>query len=72
MKNTGKSNKVLIGAQAIQGYLDISEPTFYKFVKLGLPAVVIDNRWYAHADNLDNFFQKATNVRMKQVPNGVE
>lgn len=62
------SNKILIGAQAIQDYLSISAPTFKKFVQKGLPAVVIDNRWYAHTDNLDAYFQQITRFHMKEVP----
>ena len=63
-----KSKKILIGVQAICDYLQISEPTFYKFIKVGLPANVIDGRWYAHADNLADFFQKITFVSLKKVP----
>jgi len=60
MSANGKSEKVLIGALAIQTYLGISEPTFYKFIRMGLPAAVIDNRWYAHTDNIDAYFKKIT------------
>lgn len=63
-----KSKKVLIGVQAICEYLQISEPTFYKFTKMGLPANVIDGRWYAHGDNLDSFFQQITFTSMKDIP----
>ena len=62
------SNKVLIGAQSIQAYLQISAPTFKKFVQKGLPAVVIDNRWYAHTDNLDEYFRQMTRFCMKEIP----
>jgi hypothetical protein len=34
---------------------DMSKPVFYKFIEMGMPAVVIDGRWYANADNLDAF-----------------
>jgi hypothetical protein len=54
------SKKILIGLDAIKGYLQISEPTFKKFLRMGLPARVIDSRWYAHKDNLDLYFQKIT------------
>ena len=62
------SSKILIGAQAIQDYLQISAPTFKKFIAKGLPAVVIDNRWYAHTDNINEYFQQMTRFRMKEVP----
>jgi hypothetical protein len=70
--NQKSSHKILIGAQAIQEYLQISAPTFKKFVKKGLPAVVIDNRWYAHTDNLDAYFQQITRFHMKEIPEDAE
>lgn len=68
----GKSSKLLIGVKAIMEYLQITEPIFYKFVKRGLPAIVIDGRWYAHTDNLDDYFKKITFARMGQIPHGAE
>ena len=67
-----KDGKLLIGVQAILDYLQISEPTFRKFVGMGLPAVVIDRRWYAHTDNLDAFFKKITLARMRAIPEHTE
>ncbi len=57
---TDCSNKILIGKKAILDYLQLSENTFFKFVKRGLPVRVIENRYYAHTDNLDLYFQKLT------------
>jgi len=67
-----KTDKVLIGRKAICDYLDISEYIFAKLVEFGLPVRDIDNRWYAHVDNLDLFFQRFTNVRNRGIPDGVE
>jgi len=64
--------KILIGAKAIMDYLVISRPTFRKFIEMGMPATVIDGRWYAHTDNLDKFFQKITWVSIKDVPEDAE
>ena len=66
------SKKILIGKDAIKKYLNISEPTFKKFVQMGLPARVIDNRWYAHSDNLDIYFQKITIGNNGDVPEDAE
>jgi len=76
--NENASKKLLIGAKAIAGYLTISKPTFYKFVREGvtlpdgkrirLPATVIDKVWYAHADNLDEFFKIITLSPVKEIP----
>ena len=57
---TDCSNKILIGKKAILDYLQLSENTFFKFVKRGLPVRVIENRYYAHKENLDLYFQKLT------------
>jgi len=55
-----RSEKVLIGMQAIIDYLQISRPTFEKLLLIGLPAVRYNNRWYSHTDGLDNFFLELT------------
>jgi uncharacterized membrane protein YpjA len=52
--------KLLIGKQQIMGYLSIGAPAFYDFIKMGMPARVIQNRWYAHTDNIDLFFKQIT------------
>ena len=80
--NDNASKKLLIGAKAIAAYLTISKNTFYKFVREGvalsdgkrvrLPATVIDNVWYAHADNLDEFFKIITLTPVKEIPDEAE
>lgn len=55
-----KTRKVLIGIGEITGYLNIREPMFKKFIGMGLPVIVLENRYYAHADNLDDFFRLLT------------
>ena len=68
-----RSNKILRTKKEIMSYLDIrTEDVFDRFVKHGLPATVIDGRWYAHAENLDEFFKSITRRGLGQVPNGVE
>jgi len=64
--------KLLVGSQQIMTYLQVAKPTFYKFIKLGMPAVVIDNRWYAYSDNLDEFMKLITRKTMGEIPNDVE
>ena len=66
------SKKILIGMDEIMTYLNISRPTFEKFIHLGLPARVIDNRWYAHTDNLDLYFQKITVGTRGDIPENAE
>jgi hypothetical protein len=55
--------KVLIGRQSIMDYVGIQSPSvFYDFVKKGMPARVINKRWYAHVDNVSDFFRVSTRV----------
>ena len=61
------SDKILIGKQAIIDYLQLSESTFFKFVKLGLPIGVIDKRYYAHKDNLDRYFENLTSKETGEI-----
>ena len=53
--------KVLTSKKEILEYLGVTEYKFYRMVEQGLIAArVIDGRWYAHADNLDEFFRART------------
>ncbi len=54
------SEKILVGKDAILEYLQVSEKLFKKFMANGLPVRVMENRYYAHADNLDNYFLHLT------------
>lgn len=60
-----KSAKILTGKSEIMAYLDFSEPLFNKFLAKGLPVIIEDNRYYAHADNLDDFFKFISRKGMK-------
>jgi len=64
MKN---SSDLLIGIDEITQYLCISLSLFKKFIKKGMPAVLIDTRWYAHKDNLDDYFKRITRVDSRMV-----
>ena len=64
---TNTSSKLLIGADEIMQYLCISLPVFKKFVKIGMPAILIDSRWYAYPDNLEDYFKKITRVDSRMV-----
>ncbi len=72
MKNQ-KCDDLLMGRRAICDYLhDMSKPVFYKFIEMGMLAVVIDGRCYANADNLDAFFKSVTHGQMKEIPEDAE
>jgi len=61
-------NKILIGCDTIMEYIGISRPLFKEFVAKGMPVRLINNRWYAHTDNLDNYFKKITFYHEKNPP----
>jgi hypothetical protein len=66
------SQKIIWTADAIAKHLGISRNKFYSLVKIGLPVVVIDGTWCAHADNLDAFFKIGTGKGNKTIPENAE
>lgn len=54
--------RVMTSKQEILDYLNISDKLFRKFIKSGMPALFVDGRWYAHADNIDAWFQRLTMI----------
>jgi hypothetical protein len=62
------SKRIIWTADAIAKYLGVSKHKFYSLVKAGLPAIVIDGTWCAHADNLETFFQRGTARVTKDIP----
>jgi hypothetical protein len=57
-----KTRRVFTTKDEIKDYLNISDILFKKFIKSGMPALFIDGRWYAHADNIDGWFRATTMV----------
>ena len=57
-----KTSKIIIGIKDIKAFFNppISEPLFRALLKIGLPAIQINGYWYAHTDNLEDFFKKIT------------
>jgi len=65
--------KILNGSKEIMAYIGISSlPLFKEFIKMGMPAKLINNHWYAHSDNLDEYFRVITNYREKNPPEDAE
>ena len=63
------NKKILIGQNEIMDYIGIkAEKLFYNFIRSGMPAKKINDRWYAHGENLDDYFKRLTKVRNKSVP----
>ena len=71
MKTDNKKN--LIGQNEIMDYIGIkAEKLFYNFIRSGMPAKKINDRWYAHGENLDDYFKRLTKVRNKSVPSVIK
>lgn len=54
------SNKLLKGVRGIAEHYGLTEHLVRKFLQMGLPASLVDDRWYAWSDNTDIFFIKMT------------
>lgn len=65
-------SNVLITLNEILEYMRVGKPSFYQFVDMGLPARVINGRWYAHKDNIDEFFKRQTRYHEKEIPPDAE
>lgn len=63
--------KVLTSKQEIMDYLKISNVSYRKFIRIGMPVLYLDGRCYAHKDNLDDFFKAITRVNMKNAPDEI-
>ena len=72
MQSNQNGSGLLIGKKAILQFLNISEPLFFKFVERGMPAAVIDNRYYATKSNLMDFFNSLTYKERGQISRDAE
>jgi len=59
------SSKVLVSIDEIKHFLRIGDILFEHFLKLKLPVVQINGRWFAHADNLEEWFKLLTSVQRR-------
>ena len=62
------SKKILTSKQEIMSYMGAgSDHAFNKYITAGMPARLEDNRWVAHADNIDDWFRRYTAVSMRKI-----
>jgi hypothetical protein len=60
---------LLDGKQEISAYLhNASDYKMKKYVKMGMPVVIIDGQWIAHKDNLDDWFKSFTRKKVDVIP----
>lgn len=63
-----KSKKILSTEEEIKFFIGIrSRPLFELFLKMGMPAGLVNGRYWAHVDNLDSWFQHMTNVQVEPI-----
>ena len=58
-------SRVLFGKEEIMDAYKMTDYTFKKWVKMGLPVLVVDRTCYAYRDNIEEFFKLATRVNSK-------
>jgi len=69
------SPKIVWAVEGICEYCGISRQTFYRLIKTRrLPATIIEGKWCAHADNLEEFFKSGTRTPppMEKIKENVE
>lgn len=69
-----QNDNILQGRDEIMTYAGFSSrQVFYDFVKKRkFPAKAINNRWYAHKENIDQYFKVTTRGGMKEIPKDAE
>jgi predicted thioredoxin/glutaredoxin len=58
-------NKVLFGKDEIMEAYKMTDYKFKKWIKMGMPVLVLDGTCYAHRDNIEEFFKAVTRVNSK-------
>jgi len=67
------SVKILWTVRSICDYCQISKDFFYRLVRAGkFPATIIEGRWCAHMDNIDEFFKCGTKTPPQNPPEDAE
>jgi len=60
---------LLDGKKEISAYLnDASNHTLKKYLEMGMPVIIKDNRWIAHKENIEKFFKLYTWQKVKNIP----
>lgn len=58
---------VLLGKDEIMAAYKMTEYMAKKWVKLGMPVLILDGTWYANRDNINAFFKAKTMVNSSAV-----
>jgi hypothetical protein len=60
--------KVLFGKDEILTTYKMTDYKFKKWIKAGMPVLILDGTCYAHRDNIEEFFKTATRVNSSKIP----
>jgi len=63
--------KVLQGRHEIMDTYLWSEHIFNKWVKMGLPVLLVDRMYYAHKDNINEYFKGMCRGNYKNTPDNI-
>ena len=64
-----KETGLLDGKQAIAEYLNnASDYMLKKYLKAGMPVVILDGTWLAYKENLEEFFKAYTRKKVDVIP----
>jgi hypothetical protein len=59
---------LLQGKDEVLEYCKMSEYICKKWIKNGLPVLIVDGTWYAYRDNLKDYFKGITRVNSSKNP----
>lgn len=59
---------LLQGKDEIMDYCHMSEYMLKKWIKMGLPVLIVDGTWYAYKDNIKDYFRASTRVNSSKAP----
>ena len=62
---TQLENPVLFGKDEIMEQYKMTDYKLKKFIKMGMPVLVVDGTCYAHRDNINEWFRAVTRVNSK-------
>lgn len=59
---------LLQGKDEVMAFCKMSEYIVKKWIKNGLPVLIVDGTWYAHRENIKEFLKAATRVNSSKNP----
>jgi len=60
---------LLIGKKEVSVFLDdASDYLLKKYIEMGMPVVIEEGRWFAHKENIEEFFKHYTRKKVSKIP----